>query len=226
MRSVAPKHQAKKRVIAICPSSRPSTVTVAPATDILAVILVAARGLSAPTWIGQLTARALELAGGVPPVITAETDEMGRDAIAAADGRRLALIGGDAALYKVVNVTHRETVPEIALTPVGHDGDLARQFEIPTDLYGAAWLAVHRVSRLLAAVKVHTPTRTTRSLRAVRAGALAPHHLTSAPVNAGIVIAEMLRKPAFPPGSSTWSPMRLGLRRRSPTSCSTARPCA
>ncbi len=75
-------------------------------------------------------------------VVHPGTDEQLRDALLAADGRRVVVVGGDGTVHAVAHCLHdlgllREVGP-IALVPAGTGNDLARTLELPLDDVGSA----------------------------------------------------------------------------------------
>ena len=75
-------------------------------------------------------------------VVHPESDEELRDALLAADGRRVVVVGGDGTVHAVAQCLHdlgllREVGP-VALVPAGTGNDLARTLELPLDDVGTA----------------------------------------------------------------------------------------
>jgi diacylglycerol kinase (ATP) len=88
---------------------------------------------------------------------------------AAADGRRVVLVGGDGSLHSAANAP-LPRLPELALVPAGRANNVARALGIPTDRVGAIAVAAHAPARRLDALLVRTPERRLYALEAVSAG--------------------------------------------------------
>ena len=92
-----------------------------------------------------------------------------RTVLAAADGRRVVLVGGDGSLHAAANAALPE-LPELALIPAGRANNIARAVGIPIDIAGATRLAARAPAQPFDALHVQTPQRTLFALEAVSVG--------------------------------------------------------
>jgi diacylglycerol kinase family enzyme len=89
-------------------------------------------------------------------------------AAAAADGRRLVLLGGDGTLHAAANLPFR--VPELALIPAGRANNVARSVGVPLDPAAAAALAVDGIARPLDAIAATSNERRYRVVEGLSVG--------------------------------------------------------
>ena len=109
-------------------------------------------------------------AHGLPVEATVTHDEEDLEGVfAAAEGRRVVLVGGDGSLHAALNTRLLE-LPELALVPAGRANNVARALGIPTDPAAAVAVAVHGVARPLDALRAVTPDRSLFALEAVSGG--------------------------------------------------------
>jgi membrane protein DedA with SNARE-associated domain/diacylglycerol kinase family enzyme len=92
-----------------------------------------------------------------------------RAVLAAADGRRVVLVGGDGSLHAAANAA-LAVLPELALIPAGRANNIARALGIPADVAAAIRLAAGAPVRPVDALHVQTPQRSLYVLEAVSAG--------------------------------------------------------
>ncbi len=104
----------------------------------------------------------------VETVVTHTEEELG-SALAAADGRRVVLVGGDGSLHAAANAPLRK-LPELALVPAGRANNIARALGIPPDPARAAEVAACAPARPIDALRVKTPDRSLFALEALSAG--------------------------------------------------------
>lgn len=88
--------------------------------------------------------------------------------LAAADGRRIVLAGGDGTLHAVAALPVRPA--ELALLPLGTAGNVARTLGVPRGLERAAALAIRGTARPLDALEVATPAGTLIAVEGISAG--------------------------------------------------------
>ena len=100
-------------------------------------------------------------------VTESETDL--RTALAAADGRRVVLVGGDGSVHAVANAV-LPRLPDLALVPAGRANNIARAVGIPIDVAAATRLAARAPAQPFDALHVQTPQRTLYAVEAVSAG--------------------------------------------------------
>jgi diacylglycerol kinase (ATP) len=118
--------------------------------------------------VGEVTAGLAAHRLLVDGVVTHSEEELG-SLLAAADGRRVVLVGGDGSLHAAANVPLRE-LPELALVPAGRANNIARALGIPTDPAGATELAACAAAHPMDALRVETPERSLFALEALSAG--------------------------------------------------------
>ena len=100
-------------------------------------------------------ARALLRSLGADVVaVLAESVEEFAASWAAADGRRVVLLGGDGTVHTAVNLPGRR--PPIALLPAGGANNIARSLGVPIDLRAAAKLAVEGRPRAVDLIRAET----------------------------------------------------------------------
>lgn len=116
-------------------------------------------------------------------VVTHDEDELG-SVLAAADGRRVVLVGGDGSLQAAANAPLPE-LPELALVPAGRANNIARALGIPTDPARAVALAARAAAWPLDALRVETPERSLYALEALSVGFQAEARARYAADNSG-----------------------------------------
>jgi diacylglycerol kinase (ATP) len=132
---------------------------------------------------------ALEHAGAeTSAVATGSLDELA-EALAAADGRRLVLVGGDGAVNAAANAGARG---ELALLPAGRANNIARALGIPTAWAAAAAVAVSADTQPLDLLSVRTANRSLLAVEGFSAGFQAAarsryHGDNSGDLGAGVV---------------------------------------
>jgi diacylglycerol kinase (ATP) len=118
----------------------------------------------------RLVAELDELGTGADAVVTQSEEELW-DILrsAAAQGRRVVLVGGDGTMHSAANAP-LSRLPELALVPAGRANNIARALGIPTGRDGAIAVAAGMPARPLDALRVATPDRFVYALEAVSAG--------------------------------------------------------
>lgn len=99
--------------------------------------------------IGHLRDQGARASGSV----TASEEEL-RELLDGADGRRVALVGGDGTVHSAVNLGVE--LPDLALIPAGRANNVARALGIPTDVAEAARIAATAPARPVDLLKVGT----------------------------------------------------------------------
>ncbi len=113
-----------------------------------------ASGVADPEALLERVRRQMEVVGRAPAgVVTASEHELA-GAVERADGRRVALVGGDGSLHAAVNLPL--PLPELALIPSGRANNVAGAFGIPVGPEGAARLATHGSARAVDVLRVVT----------------------------------------------------------------------
>ena len=137
--------------------------------ELLIVVNSRASGLASPTdVVGDI--RAAAVAKGLAPELTVTGDEADlARALAAAEGRRVVLVGGDGSLHAALNAP-LDMLPELALVPRGRANNVARALAIPPGLEDALDLAARGEARALDALEVRTPERSLLALEGLSAG--------------------------------------------------------
>jgi diacylglycerol kinase family enzyme len=103
----------------------------------------------------------------VSGVITDGQEDL-REAIHAAEGGRLILVGGDGSVHFALNVAPGPL--EIGLVPTGHANNIARSLGLPRDVPRAARVAVTAEARPVDVLRVETPERSLLGIEGVSAG--------------------------------------------------------
>jgi diacylglycerol kinase family enzyme len=116
----------------------------------------------------ELAAVLQELGADVQTLVTASEQELW-DALRAADGRRVVLVGGDGTLHSAANAP-LSRLPELALVPAGRANNIARALGIPVGRAAALAVAVRGRARPLDALRVATPDRLEYAVEALSAG--------------------------------------------------------
>jgi diacylglycerol kinase (ATP) len=106
-----------------------------------------------------------------------------RDAIDAADGGRLVLVGGDGGVHFALNAAPGPV--EIGLVPMGTANNIARSLGLPRDLPRAARRAVTGTARPVDVLRVETPERSLFGVEGVSAGLHADARMRYESVNSG-----------------------------------------
>jgi diacylglycerol kinase family enzyme len=132
--------------------------------DALLVVNSNASGASAAEALAR---RLREPLGGAETWVTCDLDDL-YEALAAADGRRVVLAGGDGTLHAAVNASLE--LPDLALVPLGRANNVARALGIPTDPVEAARLALRGDTRGVDVLRVERDGQTLYCLEAVSAG--------------------------------------------------------
>lgn len=118
--------------------------------------------------LDEVTAGLRDQGSRVEAVVTQSEAEL-RTVLAAADGRRVVLVGGDGSLHAAANAA-LPRLPELALIPAGRANNIARAVGIPIDIAGATRLTARAPAQPFDALHVQTPQRTLFALEAVSAG--------------------------------------------------------
>jgi diacylglycerol kinase (ATP) len=135
-----------------------------------AIVAVNARasGLRDPEIVLEAILAATDGAGvDVSGVITDGEDDL-REAIDAADGGRLVLVGGDGSVHFALNAAPGPI--EIGLVPMGRANNIARSLGLARDVPRAARQAVTAEARPVDVLRVDTPERTVYGIEGVSAG--------------------------------------------------------
>ena len=120
--------------------------------------------------VRDLTAVLQELGAEVDAVVThSEQDLWDELAGAAADGRRVVLVGGDGTVHAAANAPLAQ-LPELALVPAGRANNIARALGIPTTRAEALAVAAAMPARPLDALRVETPERLEYAVEALSGG--------------------------------------------------------
>jgi membrane-associated protein len=130
-----------------------------------------ASGLDDPeTTGGHLVALLEELGARAEAVVTRSEEELWSVLrAAAADDRRVVLVGGDGTVHAAANAPLRR-LPELALVPSGRANNVARALGIPDGRAGALAVAASAPARGIDALRVATPERSVYAVEAVSAG--------------------------------------------------------
>jgi diacylglycerol kinase (ATP) len=99
-----------------------------------------ASGVAEPAAMADRATAALRARGASVEARVTETPDELDELLAAADGRRVVLLGGDGTLHVAVNRPRPR--PELALLPAGGANNIAASLGIPVELAAAAALAV------------------------------------------------------------------------------------
>ena len=127
-----------------------------------------ASGLRDPEEVVASVVAATDGAGvDVSAVVTEGEDDL-RDAIEAADGGRLVLVGGDGSVHTALN--EADGPIEVGLVPMGRANNIARSLGLQRDLPRAARAAVTKPARPVDVLRVETPERSLLGVEGVSAG--------------------------------------------------------
>ncbi len=152
---------------------------------VLAVVNGSASGAGdAVALLDQVTAAIAHAGAPVEGVITDTEDDFG-EVLASADGRRVALVGGDGTLHTAVNLDLE--LPELAIIPTGRANNVARALGVPLDLRGAASVAAHALACPLDLLRVDTAAGREWAVEGVSAGLQADARSRYTGVNSGDV---------------------------------------
>lgn len=135
-----------------------------------AVVAVNARasGLRDPETVLDAILAATQGTGvDVSGAITESEDDL-LEAIEAADGGRLVLVGGDGSVHFAVNAASGPV--ELGLVPMGRANNIARSLGLPRDVPRAARLAVAAPARPVDVIRVETPTQSIYGIEGISAG--------------------------------------------------------
>ena len=135
-----------------------------------AVVAVNARasGLRDPEIVLEAILAATRGAGvDVAGVVTDGEDDL-REAIDAAEGGRLVLVGGDGSVHFALNAAPGPL--ELGLVPTGRANNIARSLGLPRDVPRAARVAVTAPARPVDVIRVETPTHSLYGIEGVSAG--------------------------------------------------------
>ena len=139
-----------------------------PEERVIAVVNGTASGAGDPlALLDQVTAALRDAGAPVDGVVTRSEEELA-DVLAGADGRRVALVGGDGTLHSAVN--QPVELPELAIVPAGRANNVARALGVPLDLRGAASVAAHALARPLDLMRVDTGSEREWVVEGVSAG--------------------------------------------------------
>jgi diacylglycerol kinase family enzyme len=135
---------------------------------VLTVVNGSASGVGdAVALLDQVSAAIAHAGARVEGVVTRSEDELG-EVLGGAEGRRVALVGGDGTLHAAVN--QDVELPELAIVPTGRANNIARALGIPLDLRGAASVAANALACPLDVLRVDTPGRREWCIEGVSAG--------------------------------------------------------
>ena len=135
---------------------------------VVAVVNGSASGAGDPgALLDQVTAAISHAGARVEGVVTSSEEELGR-VLAGAEGRRVALVGGDGTLHAAVNQPIE--LPELAIIPSGRANNIARALGVPLDLRGAASVAANALACPLDVLAVDTPAGREWCVEGVSAG--------------------------------------------------------
>jgi diacylglycerol kinase family enzyme len=139
-----------------------------PEAGVIAVVNGSASGADDPGALLSAVCGAIEQAGArAAGLVTRSEDELG-EVLANAEGRRIALVGGDGTLHAAVN--QPVDLPDLAIVPTGRANNVARALGVPLDLRGAASVAANALSRPLDVLRVETASGTEWCVEGVSAG--------------------------------------------------------
>jgi diacylglycerol kinase (ATP) len=127
-----------------------------PSSDgVLAVVNGSASGARhAHALLERVTSALADAGARAEGVVTESEAELGR-VLGEAEGRRVALVGGDGTLHAAVN--QPVELPELAIVPTGRANNVARALGVPLDLRGAASVAANALACPLDVLRVDTP---------------------------------------------------------------------
>ena len=173
-----------------------------------AVVAVNARasGLRDPEEMVANVLAATDGAGvDVTGVVTDSEDDL-RDAIDAAEGGRLVLVGGDGSVHFALNAAPGPI--EIGLVPMGRANNIARSLGLPRDVPRAARVAVTAEARPVDVLHVETPDRSLYGVEGVSAGLQAAARMRYQSEHSGHLLEGVS---AFAGALASYAPWRLEL---------------
>jgi diacylglycerol kinase family enzyme len=141
----------------------------------------------------------------VSGLVTEGEDDL-RDAIDAADGGRLVLVGGDGSVHFALNEAPGPI--EIGLVPMGRANNIARSLGLPQDVPRAARVAVTAPARPVDVLRVETPKRSLLGVEGVSAGLQAAARMRYQSENSGHLLEGVS---AFAGALAAYEPWRLEL---------------
>lgn len=124
----------------------------APREELLVVVNGNASGTEdAETLLARVTRSIAGAGSRATGIVTRSEAELAR-AVQRADGRRVALVGGDGSVHAAVNL--RLPLPELAIIPAGRANNVARALAIPAGLGAASRIAARAVARPVDVLRV------------------------------------------------------------------------
>ena len=136
--------------------------------EIVVVVNGRSSGVGDPERALARVQRELREAGALAAgAVTASEQELAV-AVEGADGRRVALVGGDGSLHAAVNLPLPP--PELAIVPAGRANNVARAFGIPTATGLAAAIAVAGAARPVDLLRTVTDSTSLLCVEALSAG--------------------------------------------------------
>jgi len=149
----------------------PPPVPTLPRTGRRQVLLIgnarASRLGSAPDALARVGTLLRSRGARVETRLTGDLEEFAATALSA-EGRRVALLGGDGSVHAAANLAG--AVPEIALLPAGRANNIAHSLGLPLDLPAAAELAVEGSAASLDLIAVTDGRRRMRAVEGVSVG--------------------------------------------------------
>jgi diacylglycerol kinase family enzyme len=127
-----------------------------------------ASGLRDPDVILDAILAATDGSGAAVSGVITDGEQDLRDAIEAAEGGRLVLVGGDGSVHFALNAAPGPI--EIGLVPTGRANNIARSLGLPRAVPNAARIAVTAEARPVDVLRVETPERTLLGIEGVSAG--------------------------------------------------------
>jgi diacylglycerol kinase family enzyme len=165
-----------------------------------------ASGLRDPEMVlDSILAAADGMGPGVSGVITNDEDDL-REAMEAAEGGRLVLVGGDGSVHYALN--HAAGPLEIGLVPMGRANNIARSLGLPRDVPNAARVALTAPAQPVDVMRVETPDRTLLGVEGVSAGLQAAARMRYQGENSGHLLEGVS---AFAGALASYAPWRLTL---------------
>ena len=152
---------------------------------VVAVLNGSASGVGDPVALLDQVTAAIAAAGAPVEGVVTESEDHLAEVLAGADGRRVALVGGDGTLHAAVN--QPVDLPELAIIPTGRANNIARALGVPLDLRGAASVAANALAHPLDVLRVDTPAGREWALEGVSAGLQADARSRYTGVNSGDV---------------------------------------
>ena len=178
------------------------------ATGLRAVVAVnahAARMRDPEAVLGAILAATAGSGVDVRGVVVEDESDL-LEAIAAADGGRLVLAGGDGSVHFALNAADRPI--EVGLIPMGTANNIARAFGLPRDVPRAARRAVTAEARPVDVLRVETPERALYGVEGVSAGLQADARMRYESVDSGHLLEGAS---AFASAFGSYAPWRFEL---------------